>query len=221
MGEAVLYFLPYKMKNNKRQSGMTLIELLVVIAIMVILLGISVPTAQNLRDSFESSTSVRHLINAALGNARAMAVREQTYVGVRFQQDKDGRTYMTFVVQDKDATGLANGFRAVMGRKPMQLPEDVILSAILPAPVGQTTTFSVIFSSQGKLTIHDVRCWQAFANDNIFNNNGDEMFMSDTQDYPSVQSIIIGSKKEPTVSATEYISPYTGEIVMEYREKNP
>ena len=170
------------MRSKQRQSGMTLTELLVVVAIMAVLLGISVPTAQHLKESFESSTSVRHLINAALGNARAMAVRgekgtDDGYAGIRFQQDTDGNSYMIFIICDSDpspdGTDLANGFRTTVGRKPMKLPEDVgILANIFPAgytdaqndalldmPVELTdaSTFSIVFAKAGKLTIHLVR----------------------------------------------------------------
>ena len=47
------------------------------------------------------------------------------------------------------------------------------------------------------------------------------MFIQDAQDVPSVQSITIYSKKEPSIFETEFISPYTGELVMEYREQTP
>ena len=124
---------------------MTLTELLVVIAVMALLLGISVPTVQHLKDSFESSTGVRHLINAALSNARAIAVRHQAYAGVRFQEDAEGNTCMIFIIHDPGydpanapdplGTGLANGFRAVTGRKPMRLPEDVGVCQLSYGPV--------------------------------------------------------------------------------------
>jgi prepilin-type N-terminal cleavage/methylation domain-containing protein len=213
------------MQNKKKQSGLSLTEILVVIGVMAILMGVSIPAAKQLANSFESSTGTRQLINAALSNARAIAVRNQTYAGVRFQQDRDGNTYIIFIQHDKDATGFANGFRAVTGRKPMKLPEDVTVAKQ-----------SVIFSPQGKLTIHDVRVRNIDAiadgddssKDTIFNtefNVNDEkaMFVQDVgglpYSFPSEQSITIGSKREPAVSTTEYISPYTGELVMEYREQ--
>ena len=117
------------MAKYKKQFGMSLTEILVVVSIMAILMGISIPAAKQLMHSFESSAGVRHLINAALSNARAIAVREQTYAGVRFQEDAEGHAYITFIVHDPDpspdGTGLAYGFRAVMGRRPMKMPEDV------------------------------------------------------------------------------------------------
>ena len=170
---------------------MTLTELLVVVAVMSILLGISVPTAQHLMKSFESSTSVRHLINAALSNARAIAVRNQAYAGVRFQEDVDGNTYMILIMNDAEATGLVNGFRAVIGRNPMKLSEGVgVLAnafstsntdaqndALIDLPVEWTNanTFSVVFSPAGKLVIHWVRVRNKdgktdnSSNDTIFN----------------------------------------------------
>ena len=226
------------MRNKNKQSGISLTEILVVIAVMAILMGVSVPAVKQLTASFESSTGTRQLINAALSGARAIAVRNQTYAGVRFQEDINGNTYIVFIEHDSGydptnapepfGTGLANGFRAVLGRKPMKLPEDVRI------PNGTT----VVFSSSGKLTIHDVRVRNkdgkidsspVSSNDTIFNvasivDSGDAMFYQDDypptfDEKPSVPSITIGSKKEPTVSKVEYISPYTGELVMEYREQ--
>lgn len=210
---------------------MTLTELLVVVAVMAILLGISVPTAQRLMDSFESSTGVRHLINAALSNARAIAVRQQAYAGVRFQQGNDGKTYMIFIVHDPEpspnGTGLANGFRVVEGRKPMPLPEGVEIDKAT-----KLTGKSVIFSPAGKMTTHSV--WvrnkdgvtDNSSNDTVFNTqtnvtSGIGQFIQDSDNIDSVQSIKLVRKDKfgATVeSTTEYISPYTGELVIEYQE---
>jgi hypothetical protein len=85
----------------------------------------------------------------------------------------------------------------------------------------------VIFTKSGKLTIHNV--WTRnkdgllndSSNDTIFNiqtkvDAGDAMFVQDTGNQPSVNSLMIvdqdGNK------TTEYISPYTGELIMEYRD---
>jgi Tfp pilus assembly protein FimT len=207
--------------NKKKQSGISLTEILVVVGIIAVLMGVSIPAAKQLAGSFETGTGVRQLINAALSNARAIAVREQAYAGVRFQENKDGNGYMIFIVHDNAATGYANGFRAVTGRKPMKLPEDVSVSRL-----------SVVFSPQGKLTVHSVRAYNKdgqaddSSNDTIFNtinnvNGGHAMFEQDPGNFNSTQSITIGSKKGLTASTTEYISPYTGELVMEYREQRP
>jgi len=113
------------MRRYGRQSGMTLNELLVVMAAIVVLTLMAVPAARRIGNSFETGYAVRNVIAAALSNARAIAVKEQKYAGVRFQQDLNGDQYMIFIVHDFDATGLANGFRAVQGRKPVKLPPNV------------------------------------------------------------------------------------------------
>lgn len=149
---------------------MTLTELLVVVAIMAVLMAIAVPAVKGLMDSFDSGTSVRQLISAALSSARTVAIREQKYAGIRFQQDAQGDTYMISIIHDPDAspdgTGLAYGFRAVDGRKPMKLPNDVGLISgaadsdgelLGQAPWRNSTTFSVVFSASGKLVSHPVR----------------------------------------------------------------
>ncbi len=211
--------LTFDMKKNNRQSGISLTELLIVIGLMVILLGISVPTVQHLKDSFDSSTGLRHLINAALSNARAMAVREQAYTGVRFQQNPEGDTYMIFIVHDADATNLANGFRAVVGRNPMKLPQSVSVSQS-----------SVVFSPSGKLTTHAVRVRNKdgvtddSSNDTIFNTfanvNADPpvgQFVQDGGNTTSIRYVTISQMKGGSLisSSTEYISPYTGELILE------
>lgn len=101
-----------------------------VTAVVAVLLGISVPAGKKIMDSFDASTGARSLINAALSSARAMAMAGGTsgssgYAGVRFQEDRDGNSYMIFIVHDPAATNLANGFRAVDGKKPIRLPMHV------------------------------------------------------------------------------------------------
>lgn len=116
------------MKNQRRQFGLTLTELLVTVAIAAVLMAVAVPAARRITESMRDSAGARALIGAALNNARAIAVREGTYAGVRFQHSvADGRLYMIFIVRDTPANmgGLANGFRVLPGRKPIALPDDV------------------------------------------------------------------------------------------------
>jgi prepilin-type N-terminal cleavage/methylation domain-containing protein len=110
--------------------------------------------------------------------------------------------YMIFIIHDPnakpDGTDLANGFRAVEGVEPIKLPDSVGLMDLRirtnPLPqysgdnpiggngdidelkeLGDTTTFSIIFSPSGKLVIHDVRVRNRngqtddSSNDDIFN----------------------------------------------------
>lgn len=149
------------MKHRTRQNGLTLTELVVVVAVVAILLGISVPTAQKIMDSFEHSAGTRSLIDAALSSARAMAVSNNTPTGVRFQQDRNGDFYMIFIYH-KDVSWYAWEFLAFPNRKPMKLPEDIgVLAGTVssdadlytPAEWMNAQTFSVVFSEQGRMIL--------------------------------------------------------------------
>jgi prepilin-type N-terminal cleavage/methylation domain-containing protein len=119
------------MKRMLTKRGLTLIEMLVVVAIIAALAGFGAPAVKSLLASFESEDSVRAMIQTALSAARAMAIEQQRYAGIRFQKASydggDGLSnpqYMIFIVHSKDNAGdLANGFRAVEGYKPIRLPD--------------------------------------------------------------------------------------------------
>jgi prepilin-type N-terminal cleavage/methylation domain-containing protein len=116
------------MRSNKTKTGFTLVELLTVVAVILLLAVVGLPAAKKVLNSFESSLSVRHVISAALANARAIAAREQAYAGLRFQQDLDGNQYMIFIVNDPDVGPWIPGnlgCRAVAGYKSMKLPQTV------------------------------------------------------------------------------------------------
>ncbi len=167
------------MRTRSKQSGLTLPEMVVVIATIALLAGFGLPAIRALLNSFETQSGAKTLISTALASARAIAAKEQHYAGVRFQQDSAGIQYMVFIVHDFGKTGLAPGFRAVKGVKPIKLPEtvsvvDMVYNPDLLTPPGDgivdndiemnnvnvlmdTMTFSIIFSPSGKLVIHDVR----------------------------------------------------------------
>lgn len=173
------------MRNKRRQFGTTLTEMAIVIGIAALMLGLAVPAANMLLNSFESESGAKSIINAALASARAIAAKEQQYAGIRFQKRYDpanpnplnASQYIIFVVHDYDKTGLANGFRAASGIQPIKLPDSIgvmdlyvdnqpvntsniaIANAQLNEPneVNDTTTFSVIFSPTGKLVIRYVQ----------------------------------------------------------------
>jgi prepilin-type N-terminal cleavage/methylation domain-containing protein len=119
------------MRRMVTKRGLTLIEMLVVITIIAALAGFGVPAVKSLLASFESEDSVRAMVQTALSSARAMAIEQQRYAGIRFQKasygDGDGLSnpqYMIFIIHSKDKAGnLANGFRAVEGYKPIRVPD--------------------------------------------------------------------------------------------------
>ena len=198
------------MKQCSNKSGFTLSELLVVMAVMMVLAVMTVPATRALMKSFETSAGVRTLISAALCNARAIAAKEQRYAGVRFQRDLKGNQYMIFIVHDPAdpastadgiGTGLANGFRAVDGKKPIKLPANIGVMdlhirqnlAVETDPADQAiaadvdindaaevmdaTTFSIVFSPTGKLVVHEVRVFNRSGRPN--NSSPDDIFNTD------------------------------------------
>jgi len=179
-------------------TGLTLTELAVVIAVMALLAGLALPAARMIIGSFESGDGARSMISAALASARALAAAKDSYVGIRFQKAYNpdapdplnpltAPQYMIFIVKDAgpepNGTGLANGFRALEGCKPIKLPDSIgVMDLTLvnrrvsgtdilfadepintdaeidaPEELRDTTTFSVIFSRSGKLLMHEVR----------------------------------------------------------------
>jgi Tfp pilus assembly protein FimT len=167
------------MKTRTRQYGLSLTEILTTLMIIVLLAAMSMPAVNAIFNSLGSAGSCEAMINAALSNARAIAMREQRYAGVRFQKAYNSgdvlgaKQYMIFIVQDYQNTGLANGFRAAEGMKPIRLPENIrvtdltvniaangalnsIDSGNVPV-LNDISTFSIVFSPQGNLIIHPVQ----------------------------------------------------------------
>jgi prepilin-type N-terminal cleavage/methylation domain-containing protein len=107
-------------------NGFTLPEMLVSLSIIAIVAAVTLPTFYALRDGYTSS-GAETIISAALSTARAMAAKEQKYVGVRFQcvpdsedPTKPGDQYIVFIINDQGLS--ANGFRAARGVAPIKLP---------------------------------------------------------------------------------------------------
>jgi Tfp pilus assembly protein FimT len=222
-------------QNDKKTRAVTLTELLVMMAVMVILLAVAAPVAQKLAQSLGNSAGARNIIDAAMTSARAIAVREQSYAGVRFQQDSNGRQYLVFIINDPNATSYANGFRAVEGRKPTALPEgtgviagkpstytDVLWDENLATLTGYNSAVSssIVFNSSGRLVIHPVRFKGTF----VFGNT--QTAWDDGQDYNSINSFQIYTQNKfkpypfPEIYTTylkslntEFVNPYTGELV--------
>ncbi|NLZ04992.1 MAG: hypothetical protein GXY19_07450 [Phycisphaerae bacterium] len=166
--------------HNK--GGLTLIEMTLVIATIALLVGFGLPALRSLVHSFESQSGTRSMISAALSSARAMAVRNQKYTGVRFQKlcrSRDSQNpligvvdapqYMIFIVHEepKNIGGLAIGFRAVEGLEPVKLPDTVgVLDLSQLAAdsdideeheLNDASAFSILFSPSGKLVVREVR----------------------------------------------------------------
>lgn len=105
------------------QPGLTLVEMLVVVGIMAALVGVGLPAVRALLRSFDSEDSVRTMIQTVLSSARAMALEQQRYIGVRFQEDPNGHTYMVLITEGVDSPVSATKFKAVGGIRPVRLPD--------------------------------------------------------------------------------------------------
>jgi len=115
------------MKRHLRQSGLTLVEMTTVVAIVALLTAFAIPAVRTLFNSLGSAGNVKGMISAAMASARAVAAKEQKYVGVRFQKDLEGHQYMVFVIHEEPQNmgGLTIGFRAVEGIQPVKLPDNI------------------------------------------------------------------------------------------------
>ena len=169
-----------------KKTGLTLIEMTLVVATIALLVGFGLPAVRSLIHSFESEAGTRSMIGAALGSARAMAVKHQRYAGIRFQKKctvrrlgpehaveldrvADAPQYMIFIIHEEPRKmgNLTVGFRAVEGLEPMKLPEtigvidlsQVTADTDIDEAVGlnDATAFSIVFSPAGKLVVRDVR----------------------------------------------------------------
>lgn len=181
-------------------KAFTLPEMLVTIAVVAIVTVIAVPAFYSIRENF-NSTGADTLISAAISTAKAMAAREQKYVGIRFQCAPDpmdperlGPQYMIFIVHDPTLS--ASGFRAARGVAPIRLPANLGVMDLYvknayasgasdkriagdadlstPVQVWDTTTFSIIFSPSGRLVTREVRVWNR--DDSASNTSEDMVF---------------------------------------------
>jgi prepilin-type N-terminal cleavage/methylation domain-containing protein len=195
------------------QFGLTLIEMAVVIVVIALLVSLGLPAVRTFFDSFNSENSTRTMISAALASARAVAVKEHRYAGIRFQQEYNPESplkanqYMIFIIHNPEFAPygtrfLANGFTAKQGQKPLKLPDtlgvmdltidqnQIVDSDIELANTKEftdTTSFSIIFSPSGKLVTHDV---QIRNRDGIYQPNNDDPNTTSADDiFNSVYNI--------------------------------
>jgi Tfp pilus assembly protein PilE len=149
------------MKFNRRQFGMSLMEEAVVVAIIALLLAVALPALKQLFNTMQTPAGVKAMIASALASARAMAAKDQQYVGVRFQHacyiDSQGNIqpaqsplkmpqYMIFIkYQPPKQTGSndQDTFNAVEGIEPIKLPENIgVMDLVLTPAPGTTKSIS-------------------------------------------------------------------------------
>lgn len=182
--------------QTRRQLGLTLIEMTLVIVTMALLMSFTMPAVRAFLNTFQSEGGTRAMISSALASARAMATKNQRYTGVRFQKLclsrnpaspleglLDAPQYMTFIVHEEPQkmNNLTIGFRVIEGLKPIRLPDTISvidLSGITAdaaidedSELSNATSFSILFSPSGKLTIHNVRVRNK---DGVYQPNNDD-----------------------------------------------
>jgi type II secretory pathway pseudopilin PulG len=222
----VRFFACFRQAQNDRrkQSGITLVEMTVVVAVVATLAVVAVPSVRMLFNSMTSVDSTKAMIGAALASARAIALKDQCYAGVRFQNIYDPNNplraaqYMIFIKQDPKLG--AYFFRAVDNVKPIKLPDNIgvmdfsdndgdgdIDNEDIDTMVefSDATTFSIVFSPSGKLIIHDVQVRNKdgysdgnsnSSNDNIFNKD-EKVNAGEAMFYQDDYSIL-GFQREPS-----------------------
>jgi type II secretory pathway pseudopilin PulG len=150
------------MRNKRRQFGVTLTEMTVVIGIAALMLGLAVPAANMLLNSFESESGAKSIISSAMASARAIAAKEQRYAGIRFQKRYDpsnpdplkASQYIIFIVKD-DLGNLTNGFRAVDGIQPIKLPDSIGVMDLVVRPLNLRSDSQYDAQTIGYQTIND------------------------------------------------------------------
>ncbi len=149
------------MRVNHRQSGLSLLEETLVVAIVAIMIFLAVPAARHLFDRLQTPAGVKALISSALASARAIAARDQRYVGIRFQhacyKDTQGNIqpeksplkmpqYMIFIEYQpvgQTASNDQDTFIAIEGIEPIKLPENIgVMDLTLTPNAGQIESIS-------------------------------------------------------------------------------
>jgi len=179
---------------KRSRRGVTLTEMTIVVAIAALMVGLTIPAANMLLNSFESESGAKSIISSALASARAIAAKEQRYTGIRFQKRYDPNNsiidtsqYMTFIIYDANIPhGIQGnlGCRAVEGIEPIRLPDSIGVMEIVSSngdidnddKFTNKTTFSILFSPSGKLIIHNL--WVRNKNGVTNDSSMDDIFNS-------------------------------------------
>ena len=219
------------------RAAFSLVEMVVAVAIVAMLVAISLPAIKSMQGSNES-TGALSMIEAAMSTARSLAISNNAYVGVRFQKransdsnigdadavplDRD--QYMILVIYDKEETNLNHGFRVIRGKKPIKLPVNTgVMDMMLDDAkisddtdlttdddIIDTTTFTIVFSSNGKLTQRNVKIRNRdgksegaddTSKDGVINTEGRiqagyGMFLQDGNEEMSRRSFVVYSRPE-------------------------
>ncbi len=206
------------MKKRIKQSGLSLMEMTIVVAVAATLAVLSMPAIRSFVGSSSSISDAKLIVSGAMASAKAIAAREQSYAGLRFQQDAGGNQYVVFIVHDptledfdtsSELYSKAEGFKALKGVRPIRLPENALVTDMMVGDknipedflisddinidesyeVLDATTFTIVFSPAGKLVIREAAVLREGSSDEIFNEPaGGVEFMFEDDYYGSAGS---------------------------------
>ena len=123
-------------RKREVRAGFTLVELVIVFAIIAILVALAVPSLSGLT-RVSSEGAIRTTMRSLFASARMRAAATQRYVGIRFQQARDGRQYAVMLEQVQPSEHFPGGcpsyyqnctfltFTAAGGSEPIPLPRGV------------------------------------------------------------------------------------------------
>lgn len=215
---------------KRRQRGLTLPELLTTLTIMVVVGAVAVPAINSLKEAFRGAGNARVIASTVLQNARAIAMNEGQYAGVRFQRDKTGRQYAIYIVYMPIGTGGFAEFntmmyKAVEGKEPVPMPEGILLSDMVvrtndsylytesgyklleeddlanEKSLTDITSFSIIFDSSGQLVRKRIRV-----------RNRDKIFRPDEEGRDSSKDKIFSSLANVEKLTSKFIQDDYGEL---------
>jgi len=216
------------------KKAISLLEILIVLAIMAILSIMAIFSVKSMQIAKRGGGIT--VIDTILSCSRSIAVANQRYVGIRFQQSSDYQQYAVFIIHDcnmnypqnsanpDDPLNEAIPFKPYSGIEPVKLnPDCMVLSPSVTdhnSLTAQDITVSVIFSPAGRL----VRKWvlvtaESIYGNDIFGDNKDAIFPLDTTPILSVASIILYNRKDLANKKfikshpAYFINTYTGTII--------
>lgn len=215
-------------RRRRMFRAFTLIELAVVMAIILIVATLALPALGTLLTG-PSIASTKNVVQGIFAAAQARAAVSQNYVGVRFQQASDGRSYAVmlrparagepgfdngcpdYTDTDGDQLGDCNflTFVADEDMEPNTLPEGMELAGLnvssaaapdneLSTNIEDATTFTVVFSSEGRIIRKQVHVSQRQDNgaikDSVFNltantSGGYGLLLPDVEDTAPLASL--------------------------------
>ncbi|MBT3175696.1 MAG: prepilin-type N-terminal cleavage/methylation domain-containing protein [Desulfobacula sp.] len=125
------------------EKGFSLFELIIVIAMIAILTTIAIPLFSKMNSNMRLKGSARD-IHSLLQLTRLRAIKEQAFVVVDFDPDRDGNlqgNYIAFVDDNADFT--RDGIEEIFYQNNLQVDIQMTSAAFGPSPAKTYTCFNI------------------------------------------------------------------------------